>query len=420
MNRDVPIFLHTEDPDLVRRVHGYAGLDREIRHVPDPVELRDLLRQNAPCLLLLDIRESRALDLVREIRRRWALTVIVAFGAPRSEPVLQARSMGLHAVMPPDFDGEMLSIVVEQAAGQVALAAEAQVLRDRLAADAGRPAATHSPPERAPIPPLRHFFPPLRHFHDTERLLHGIIDGIADAAVVLRAGLFVREEREDEYRLRAGIGCLESAGDIVFAEDSPLAQWLRVNAQVVSRSGLSHVADLRDRLALQRALDMLGAELIVPLQGRRRLSGWLFLGRRATGAPFSAADLQDVMVLRSMRQRPLKTQCSTRKWGCRRHSPKPCCTPFPPESWPPEPTDRSAGSTRPPNASWAYRARRPWAGPWRRSAAASPTSSTARCWAENSRRKSGTTFHRARVSPQASCDSPAAAPVSAPSPSSTI
>jgi PAS domain S-box-containing protein len=48
---------------------------------------------------------------------------------------------------------------------------------------------------------------------------------------------------------------------------------------------------------LERTLDTLGAEVIVPLQGQRRILGWLILGRRATGAPFQESDLQDVMIL---------------------------------------------------------------------------------------------------------------------------
>ncbi|MEI6219240.1 MAG: ATP-binding protein [bacterium] len=48
---------------------------------------------------------------------------------------------------------------------------------------------------------------------------------------------------------------------------------------------------------LQRTLDSLGAEVIVPLFARGHVLGWFFVGHRATGVPFEYADLENLTIL---------------------------------------------------------------------------------------------------------------------------
>jgi PAS domain S-box-containing protein len=129
-----------------------------------------------------------------------------------------------------------------------------------------------------------------------ESLLQGIVDGITNAAVVLRVGIFARMHGERKFRIIAGRGCRDEASKMEVSVDDPFVRWLEINPQLVSRTTLCHINPVSDQLMLRRVLDTVGAELIVPLQGRSRLLGWLFLGRRATGLPFDHDDLQDVMV----------------------------------------------------------------------------------------------------------------------------
>jgi nitrogen-specific signal transduction histidine kinase len=149
---------------------------------------------------------------------------------------------------------------------------------------------------REQVQRFRHFFTPLRHFEDVGALAQGVVDGIANAGVVLRAGIFVCTRDGHAYRFRAGLGCRDEARNLAFSPRDPLVRWLEMKAQLVSRPGLRNVPKLEDRVELERALGRLGAELIVPLHGRQGVLGWIFLGQRATGEPFDPADFRDIMI----------------------------------------------------------------------------------------------------------------------------
>jgi PAS domain S-box-containing protein len=210
--------------------------------------------------------------------------------------MLLAESLGIYATADVDFEGRALQSLVRQALDHLQLTQELRILQ----ADLARSAAASQPPAPSDEPPsrlaLHHFFPPLRHFENVAALLQGICDGIANAALVLRAGLYVRPGEDAPYRLLAGIGCRDDMRRLEFHRDHALVRWLEINPQLVCRSMLHHVQPLRDRILLQRTLDAMGAELLAPLQGQRGLVGWLCLGRRGTGLPFGGSDLQDIMI----------------------------------------------------------------------------------------------------------------------------
>jgi PAS domain S-box-containing protein len=82
---------------------------------------------------------------------------------------------------------------------------------------------------------------------------------------------------------------------MVVPEDDPLARWMRAHAQFAARATLDAVGDPADRALLERWLDALGAEVLIPLHGRERLLGWLFVGQRVAGNPFTLADIENLM-----------------------------------------------------------------------------------------------------------------------------
>jgi len=77
----------------------------------------------------------------------------------------------------------------------------------------------------------------------------------------------------------------------------PLVKWLTVHAHTICRGKLGHISDHGEKLMLQRALDAHGAEVIIPMQGRERTIGWLFVGHHVTGVPFQQEDLQNLVGL---------------------------------------------------------------------------------------------------------------------------
>lgn len=290
-----PCLVYTRDTDLARRITGFTRSAMQIKQLQEPESLKLALQQSASSLLLLDVRGTGNLDLLREVTESWPETLVIALGSPRSEPILRARDLGVYAAVDPDFDGADFRVRIEQALTHLHLALEVRMLREKLAEQSASVAVARPPDAKHDAGlPLRHALPPLRHFDNVENLLQSIIDGISNTAVVLRAGVFAWEPVTKVYRMKAGIGCRDETRCLLVRSDDPLVRWLEIHAQIVSREGLRHVQNVTDRLKLERTLDSMGAELIAPLRGRERIIGWMFFGARATGLPFEQSDLQDV------------------------------------------------------------------------------------------------------------------------------
>lgn len=292
MTTQVPCILYTADADLARRVTGYIGRHCMPIRIAEPVGLRTAIQQMGPALLLMDLCGPESRTLLPEVRRAAPETLVVAFGMPRSEPALQAESLGVYVVQQADFDGVTLQAMVRQALDHLELVSELRVLRGQ----GPRAAAPELPPAVVDArPAARKPLPPLRGFGNLQSLYEALVDSIAQTARVMRAGLFLRPPGGTSFDLVAGRGCRSEPAAVRLGLSDPFVRWLEINAQMVCRSALAHVRDVRDQLTLQRMLDLLSAELIVPLHGRDRMLGWFFIGRQVAGEPFAPSDLEDLM-----------------------------------------------------------------------------------------------------------------------------
>lgn len=292
MMKRTPCLVCTQDPALGKRIAGYLQFIADVVHVVDVPAVRDALDTLGATVLLVDIRAPGIRDALPEIRETRPHLPVVVLGAKESEPILEAEALGVYATAPLELDRRDFQLLVGRALQHIDLLVEVEHLREcQTTATAGWVDATREPVQR-----FRHFFTPLRHFEDVGALVQGVIDGIANAGVVLRAGMFVCTRDGRAYRFRAGLGCREETRTLEFKADDPLVRWLELKAQLVSRPGLRNVSKLEDRTVLERALGRMGAELIVPLHGRQGVMGWLFLGQRATGEPFDPADFRDIMI----------------------------------------------------------------------------------------------------------------------------
>src|SRR5437762_759279 len=130
-----------------------------------------------------------------------------------------------------------------------------------------------------------------------DTLVAAVVEALADAAGVSRVGLFSRTRKGDLYRLRAGLHCLPETEELEFGERDPLVRWFELNAHLISRVNLLRTQDQRHRNLMKRALDMFGAEAIVPLYARGSIIGWVFFGHRVTGQLFDDRDLEGLTML---------------------------------------------------------------------------------------------------------------------------
>jgi nitrogen-specific signal transduction histidine kinase len=295
VNPQPALFICSRDEALVQRLRAGLGAELDFRVAADVRELERALEPEGPSLLVLDLRTREAQEFLARHRRARPSDLVIALGDLRSDPLLEAAHAGVYAAEPMAIEPDRLQNTALRALDQLRLAEEVERLRTEVVR-AGAPAeAPQLRPERLDSPrPLRHFAPANRHFADLGALMERIVEGLASASVVTRAGLFARTKSDPVYRLRAGLRCLEETSQAGYAEGDPLPRWLERNAHLVAGTTVGLLSDAAARRLLGTALHAMGAEVIAPLLARGRLLGWLFIGCRSTGLPFDYADLEDV------------------------------------------------------------------------------------------------------------------------------
>jgi two-component system, NtrC family, sensor histidine kinase AtoS len=293
--------LYTQDPDLVRRVKAYLRTMASVRHVTDPNRLEAVLQQNSPAVVLMDLRAKDCRDLLDLLERDWVESLVVALGAPRSEPLREAEQSAIYAAEDLQLDRHRFQTLLGRAFDHLRLMQQNRDLREQSYYGPAMEPARRVAPMLEGLPTasrgsLR--FPRVfRRLDNVEGLLASVVEGVSDAAGVTRVGIFSKIRPGDRYRLRAGLRCLPETNEIEYDERDPLVRWFELHGHLVSRANLAHIVSQDHRPLLRRALDTFGAEVIVPLYARGQIIGWLFFGHRVTGLPFEYSDLEALMAL---------------------------------------------------------------------------------------------------------------------------
>jgi len=254
-------------------------------------------RKHDPLLLIMEIGWREALEACREVRRQYPDSLIIALGVKRSDPMIEAAALGVHACEDPEVDRMRLQDLVRHAFAHLALLEENRVLRENVpASPEPAPAARPQTRETAskPLGPLTQVF---RNFHDVDGMLRGIIETAATTAGVSRAGIFAQARPGSEFVLRGGLRCLPDTETLTIAPDDDFVRWMHEHAHVAARMTLPHIEPPATRTMIKRWLDLLGAEVILPLHGHNRLIGWLFVGHLASGIPFDHDTLNHLIAV---------------------------------------------------------------------------------------------------------------------------
>ena len=280
----------TAEPTLILHT-GHDPLARQVSQIL-PAE---------PALL---VTRTGELDLFCEEARRdlagWlerlAGCVIIVLGDPRSEAARQAEAGGAFTVLEPTLGGLLaLPGQLNRAMAHARLQEENRQLRAAAAPVAPVPVPVAAPvPARKELLPLRHFARMFRHFDHLESMLERSVEALAAATGVARAGIVARIRGQAQYRLISGLHCLEETTRATYEAHHPFVCWLESHALIASRAAVEQAASPEERMLLQRMLDESGAEVLAPLHARDGILGWLLLGRRTCGRPFSTDDLEEI------------------------------------------------------------------------------------------------------------------------------
>jgi len=292
--------VYSQDSEFVRRTRAFLRSLVEVYHVDQPSRLEPVLQQNNPAVLLLDLRGRESRILLEQVQLEWPNVLILGFGTLRSEPFREAEQAGIYATADINLERHALQGMVGRALDHLRVLEENRALRAEatnvpvLATSRALEQISELPESALPILRFPRVF---RRFETKEGLVHNVVEGLADAAMVTRVGMFSRNRPGQGYRLQAGLRCLPETYDLEYRERDPLVRWFELHAHLICRDHLPQTRDHAQRELLRRALDTVGAEVIVPLHSRGQISGWLFFGHRLTGQPYDYQSLETLMIL---------------------------------------------------------------------------------------------------------------------------
>lgn len=299
MTTHASCLLYTSDTPWATRIGAFLSPLIMLHPLETSASVQGFLEQHPTSLVLLDLQTTGALDLLSLLNHRYPHTLVIVFGTATSDPMLEAERLGVYALETSDVSCPRLTHLIQQALAHLALAGENRLLRqETLRLNAMTEATQRLPqPDTDSSLDIRDFSAALRHFTHVETLLHRLVDEVAGSLRVSRVGIFCRTRDVASYRLRASLRCLESSSTLEYSETDPQVLWLAIHPHAVTRANLTHVRNPTTRLMLQNLLDQMGAEILIPLQSRDRLQGWLFVGNLATGLPFDDRHLHKLITL---------------------------------------------------------------------------------------------------------------------------
>lgn len=291
--------LFSANAEWVARMKAHLAPSVTPRPVDSPARVQEELEHQQDRVLLLDLLSPESFTLLPLVLRKYPRTLIIVFGLPGSDPMIQAEQWEVYAAESDTVDRARLIHLVQRALHHLELASENHLLRQetlRLNAIT-ETFQSRTAPEAPPSLNLRDFSAALRHFTHVDTLLHRFVDEVANAMRVSRIGIFSRTRDIASYRLRAGLRCLESTSSLEYGETHPFVLWLTVHTHAVTRAHLDHIREVTARVMLQDMLDQMGAEVLIPLQSHNRLLGWIFVGHLSTGLPLDKHHLDNLISL---------------------------------------------------------------------------------------------------------------------------
>src|SRR5437773_9859542 len=176
--------LYTSDADLARRLRAFLRAMALVRHVTDPNRMETRLQQNSPAVILMDLRAKECRDLLEQLEQDWPASLLIALGAPRSEPLREAEQSGIYAAEDLQLDRHRFQTLVGRAFDHLTIMQENRDLREpshyRPSAEQPRRAEPVLERVHAPSLPSLRFPRVFRRLDNVEGLLAIIVDGVAD------------------------------------------------------------------------------------------------------------------------------------------------------------------------------------------------------------------------------------------------
>ena len=283
------VVLWSRDPAWRRRIRSYLGDRIELHEVSSIDDARYWLRACAPCQVWIDIQALQRAQEVHELNQAAEGVYILLFGPRRSDAMRHLQSAPVCGTDERGIDRFRIVEWFERT----------QALIDASVQTPPPSTPPNTPPPAPPTPGLNlgSLTRLSRSGESLDQLLSRMVEGVESSIGTARTGLFVWDQENQAFTLKAGLRCLAESHQLRYPANDPLPRFFEQHLQIIQRSRIDRISEPDKQLLMRRHLDLCGAEIFLPLFARNDLLGWLFLGNRINGTPFSDGDIDDLITV---------------------------------------------------------------------------------------------------------------------------
>ncbi|MDF3129510.1 ATP-binding protein [Kiritimatiellaeota bacterium B1221] len=291
------VTLFSRDSDLCDRIRPLLSEKFDLQLCDSFYEFSRLLDRGGPGVILLDIRlpeDAPELDIILE---QFPHHLFLVLGTLTSTPMQQPAIQRVHGILDLREPTTLIANRVSIAQEFLDLKEENRKLT-READEARSPIQTESSTHTLDnVFSVRELIRIMRSMDNVAALQERLLEEISAVMHLSRAGIALRRFRENSYTVCAGWMLSPEAKDCVFEADDYFIRWFENHPRLVTRSGITHLDSTREQIMLNRVLDRLGAEIIVPLRGKNGLIGWFFSSYALNGKPFNEEKLDQLILI---------------------------------------------------------------------------------------------------------------------------
>lgn len=286
-----PRFLLLNSPSIEQSLAILISHDVDVVLLDAPVARTELLRAIA------DLHDAAP-----------QVPIVLLVVAAVSSLVEEALEYGAFDALKKPFEAKALRRAVEKAIDASEAEREAGGFErwgpvPATQADTGAPPAGGGSPDAvgasllAALPSLRSLLAAVTAVVDVDDVAARTVEGMAEIFRSACVTFLVDEDGSGRFRMSAGRGLDRAAvRELEFDFRSAVVRQLIRSRQILSRASLSRHGQSM-RISLGRELDILRAEMVIPLWGEGRLIGLISLGNRVTGRPYGDQDLDLVAAI---------------------------------------------------------------------------------------------------------------------------
>ncbi len=273
----------------------------------------DIVSKKPIDIMFIDthLKDCDGIEALRQLAKIYPnIAYIYIAISPKSSSIEEAQHIGIYSYVVKPFDKEQIHFVVEKALEKVRLQKNIDYLNSQLVLktkyrsdrdalfDLGKDGLVKDIGSRLHKETLRKLSRAITSISDLERLEFLVVDAMTEIFNMSNAALFIWDEKENKYVLRACVGIEKNLlMNTFFEKGRGIIRWLSENNQILRRSEIELKFDYELGVILKTEFEVLQSSIVIPLSVGGKLIGVLSLGKKVTGREYTDGDAELLMLI---------------------------------------------------------------------------------------------------------------------------